>query len=287
MPSASDGPVQAAPALPLLGCDFSSSPSKRKTIVNAWGNLVAGVLRLDRLERFDNLADWASGLRQSHWFGAFDLPFGLPRELVRTLGWPLDWQGCMDHYASLSRADIRDAFAAFCDARPVGSKFAHRATDGPAGSSPSMKWVNPPVAFMLHAGVPLLRSTQAYFPGLQPPQLNAPRVALEAYPGLLARELLGNRSYKNDAVAKQTPERLIARKDLIHALELGQSRLRLRLRLSHAQRDSLADDASGDALDAVLCLVQAAWGQLRYQAGDPLCGLPPDLDSLEGWILSA
>ena len=86
MPSASDGPVQAAPALPLLGCDFSSSPSKRKTIVNAWGSLVAGVLRLDRLERFDNLADWASGLRQSHWFGAFDLPFGLPRELVRTLG---------------------------------------------------------------------------------------------------------------------------------------------------------------------------------------------------------
>jgi hypothetical protein len=104
---------------------------------------------------------------------------------------------------------------------------------------------------------------------------------------LLARELLGARSYKNDAVAKQTPERLIARKDLIHALELGQTRLQLRLRLTHAQRDSLADDASGDALDAVLCLVQAAWGQLRYQAGDALCGLPPDLDPLEGWILSA
>ena len=40
--------------------------------------------------------------------------------------------------------------------RTIGGKFAHRATDGPAGSSPSMKWVNPPVAFMLHAGVPLL-----------------------------------------------------------------------------------------------------------------------------------
>jgi len=287
LPSASDGPVQAAAALPLLGCDFSSSPSKRKTIVNAWGSLAAGVLRLDRLERFAALDAWALGLRQGNWFGAFDLPFGLPRELVRTLGWPLDWQACMDHYAALSRSDIRDAFAAFCDARPVGSKFAHRATDGPAGSSPSMKWVNPPVAFMLHAGVPLLRNARAYFPGLQPPQLDAQRVALEAYPGLLARELLGGRSYKNDAVAKQTPERLIARKDLIHALELGQTRLHLRLRLTHAQRDSLADDATGDTLDAVLCLVQAAWGQMRYAAGDALCGLPPGLDPLEGWILSA
>ena len=287
MPLASEASAQGAPALPLLGCDFSSSPSKRKTIVNAWGRLAAGVLRLERVERFDSLDAWAVGLRQSRWFGAFDLPVGLPRELVRTLGWPLDWQGCMDHYASLSRGDIRDTFAAFCHARPAGSKFAHRATDGPAGSSPSMKWVNPPVAYMLHAGVPLLRSAQAYFPGLQPPQLDAQRIALEAYPGLLARELLGSRSYKNDAAAKQTPERLIARKDLIHALELGQTRLQLRLRLSHAQRDSLADDATGDTLDAVLCLVQAAWGQMRYAAGDALCGLPPGLDPLEGWILSA
>ena len=284
MPAASLAPPEA---LPLLGCDFSSSPSKRKTIVNAWGSLRAGVLRLDSLERFDTLEGWAQSLHGGNWFGGFDLPFGLPRALVQTLGWPPDWAACMDYYASLPRSQIRDAFAAFCDARPAGGKFAHRATDGPAGSSPSMKWVNPPVAYMLHAGVPLLRRAEAYFPGLQPAVRDAPRVALEAYPGLLAREILGARSYKSDTPAKQTPERLIARKDLLTALELGQTRLQLRLRLSHAQRDALAQDPSGDALDAVLCLMQAAWGQLRYDAGDPLCGLPPDLDPLEGWILTA
>ena len=284
MPAASSAPPQS---LPLLGCDFSSSPSKRKTIVHAWGSLRAGVLRLDRLERFDTLDGWAQSLHAGNWFGGFDLPFGLPRALVQTLGWPLDWAACMDYYASLPRSQIRDDFAAFCDARPAGGKFAHRATDGPAGSSPSMKWVNPPVAYMLHAGVPLLRRADAYFPGLQPAVRDAPRVALEAYPGLLAREILGARSYKSDTPAKQTPERLIARKDLLTALELGQTRLQLRLRLSHAQRDALAQDPSGDALDAVLCLMQAAWGQLRYDAGDPLCGLPPDLDPLEGWILTA
>jgi hypothetical protein len=57
--------------------------------------------------------------------------------------------------------------------------------------------------------------------------------------------------------------------------------------MTHAQRDALVDDASGDALDAVLCLLQAAWGQQRYELGDPLYGLPAGMDPLEGWIVSA
>jgi hypothetical protein len=115
----------------------------------------------------------------------------------------------------------------------------------------------------------------------------APRVALEAYPGLLAREVLGPRSYKSDDKTKQTPERLIARKDLLMALETGQTRLGLRLKLSHAQHDALVEDASGDSLDATLCLMQAAWAQQQHAAGAPLYGLPTNMDSLEGWIVSA
>jgi hypothetical protein len=113
------------------------------------------------------------------------------------------------------------------------------------------------------------------------------RVALEAYPGLLARELIGNRSYKSDDRARQTPDRLIARKDVLHALEQGATRLGLRLKLSSAQHDALVDDASGDRLDAVLCMVQAAWAACRHAEGDPLYGLPADLDPLEGWIVTA
>jgi hypothetical protein len=272
----------------LLGCDFSSSPAKRKPIVLAWGKAQGGRVQLQRLQRADSLdAFTAALLQEPAWTGAFDLPFGLPRELVETLGWPIDWRSCIAHYASLSRAEIREQFAAFCAARPVGGKFAHRATDTPAKSSPSMKWVNPPVAYMLHAGVPCLLGVDAYLPGLQPPQEATSRVALEAYPGLLAREVLGRRSYKSDDKAKQTPERLIARKDLLMALELGQTRLGLRLKLSHAQHDALVQDASGDSLDAALCLVQAAWAQQQHAAGVPLYGLPPDMDTLEGWIVSA
>jgi len=289
---------------PLIGVDFSSSPSRRKPIVLASGRLQGAALRLDGWQRFDSLAafgDWLA--RPGAWVGGFDLPFGLPRELVAQLGWPLHWPACMDHYAGLSRSQIRDTFAAFCQARPAGGKFAHRACDARSGASPSMKWVNPPVAYMLHAGMPLLRAAGLQLPGHQPtlqphqqtdqqpnpapdrqaPTADAPgRIALEAYPGLLARELIGNRSYKADDKARQTPERLIARKDIIDALEQGRSRLGLRLRLSAAQREQLADEASADTLDAVLCLLQAAWA-----SGQPRWGLPADVDRLEGWILSA
>ncbi|MDB5871441.1 MAG: hypothetical protein JWQ07_883 [Ramlibacter sp.] len=267
----------------LLGCDFSSTPTRRKPIVLALGSMSGARVVLSRLEKIESLESFGQWLSQPlEWVGGFDFPFGLPRELVEHLGWPLEWRACMDHYASLSRSEIRATFSAFCDARPAGGKFAHRAFDKLAGSSPSMKWVNPPVAYMLHAGLPLLLAAGVHIPGLH--QGDSRRVALEAYPGLLARELIGRRSYKSDDKGKQTPERLIARKDLVTALEIGQSRLELRLKLSHAQRDALAHDASGDSLDAVLCLVQAAWAQRH---GAPRYGLPAHVDPLEGWIVSA
>ncbi|SDO24012.1 Protein of unknown function [Rhodoferax sp. OV413] len=287
-------------AAQLLGCDFSSSPSPRKHIVLAWGEVADGTVVLQELQRLHSLQAFAAVLAQPRtWVGAFDLPFGLPRSLVETLGWPRDWHACIRHMAGLDRRQIRDQFAAFCTARPVGQKFAHRACDHLAGSSPSMKWVNPPVAYMLHAGVPLLLDAGVDFPGLH--LGDTQRVALEGYPGLLAREVLdgwqagargtGRRSYKSDDKAKQTPQRAQARRDLVQALEAGQGphgpvRLGLRLQLSAAQRQALVADASGDALDAVLCMLQAGWAAQQHAAGVPCYGLPKAMDRLEGWIIS-
>jgi hypothetical protein len=267
--------------LRVVGVDFTSRPTRRKPITVAVGERQGARVRLLQMQMLTDEAAFEAWLAQpGPWVGAFDFPFGLPRELVEHLGWPTDWPTLMDHYAALQRAEIRATFAAFCQARPAGAKFAHRAADRPAGSSPSMKWVNPPVAYMLHAGVPALRRAGVHLPGLQAG--DASRVALEGYPGMLARELIGGRSYKSDEAAHQTPERLIARKDLIEALVQGRSRLGLRLHLSSAQRDELAADARGDRLDAVLCLMQAAWALDR-----PRWGWPPVVDRLEGWILTA
>ncbi|WP_099732904.1 DUF429 domain-containing protein [Delftia sp. 60] len=283
----------------VLGCDFSSRPTARKPITMALGHLLAGdtVVLQDLLE-FASLDAWAAWLArpadsaqsaQSAWVGGFDLPFGLPRELVEQLGWPTDWAACMDHYAGLTRQSLREQFKAFCAARPAGGKFAHRATDGPASASPSMKWVNPPVAYMLHAGLPLLRAAGVHLPGLQPPgEGDARRVALEAYPGMLARAVIGRLSYKSDEPVRQTPERHQARVQLLAALESGDNPLALRLRIDAEEtRNQLLADGSGDRLDAVICMLQAAWAAARHAQGDALYGLPHDLDPLEGWIVTA
>ena len=267
----------------LFGCDFSSAPSRRKPIVLALGAVDGERVTLHGFDTFDTLDAWGDWLaRKPAWVGGFDFPFGLPRELVVQLGWPQQWPALMAHYAALTRPEIRAEFAGFCAGRPVGGKFAHRATDAPAGSSPSMKWVNPPVAFMMHAGLPRLVAAGAHLPGLHLPGGGATRIALESYPGLLARELIGRRSYKADDRARQTPERTQARVDLLDALAAGSPRLGLRLVCGATQRRTVLADAQGDLIDSVLCLTQAAWASLQ-----PAWGLPASIDPIEGWIVSA
>jgi len=266
----------------IAGVDFTSAPSRRKPITVALGRLRAdATVVVDKSVSHADFASFAQWLRSpGPWIAALDFPFGLPRPLVEALGWPREWLPLTRHYTGLSRAQIRADFQAFCAARPSGDKFAHRACDAFSTASPSMKWVNPPVAFMLHAGIGLLLEA-----GVQISTLHAgdpDRVALEGYPGLLARELIGRRSYKSDTRAMQTAERRDARLELLRRLERGESRLGLRIALDVEQRRALVDDGSADRLDAVLCLMQAAWASER-----PGYGLPDDVDPLEGWIVSA
>jgi hypothetical protein len=243
--------------------------------------LRAGTLEIESIASFVEWFEFDAWLRQSGpWVAGFDFPFGLPRELVETLGWPTRWQPLMAHYAALSRAEIRATFKAFCDARPAGAKFAHRACDIPAGSSPSMKWVNPPVAWMLHAGVPRLISAGVHIPALF--EGDRKRVALEAYPGFVARAIIGRESYKSDDAAKQTPARRAARSRIVKALTRGECAWLPGLEMPAKLQRACLDDASGDTLDAVLCALQAAWGHARRERN---FGLPPSVDPLEGWIV--
>jgi hypothetical protein len=267
----------------LAGVDFTSAPSRRKPITVAFGRVGedASLVVLEAVVEHVDFDSFAAWLRTpGPWLAAFDFPFGLPRELVESLGWPREWLPLMHHYKGLTRAEIVATFRDWCAARPAGGKFAHRSCDAGSGASPSMKWVNPPVAFMLHAGIALLLDSGVHLPRLH--DGDRQRIALEGYPGLVARDLIGRRSYKSDTRSKQTPERRVARAELVAGLEQGRSRLGLRLSLDDAQRAALVEDGSADRLDAVLCLMQAAWA-----AGRPGHGLPEVVDPLEGWIVSA
>jgi hypothetical protein len=143
-----------------------------------------------------------------------------------------------------------------------------------------MKWVNPPVAWMLHAGVPRLIAAGVHIPGLA--DGDRTRVALEAYPGFVARQVVGRASYKSDDRAKQTPARCDERKRIITTLEQSGLTWLPRIKMPAKLRQACLDDASGDALDAVLCALQAAWG---YERRVRNYGLPAYLDPLEGWIV--
>lgn len=264
----------------LHGIDFTSAPTRRKGITIASGVLNGDAYILESLVSLHDYEAFNTWLcRPGPWLGAFDFPFSFPRELIEHMGWPTSWAPLINHVASLSRADMRTSFKAFCDARPKGGKFAHRATDLPAGSSSPMKWVNPPVAYMLHAGAPLLLAADVTVYTLHAGDPS--RIALEAYPGLVARSIT-KASYKSDERAKQTPARRAARTHIVETLESGVYPLGLRLEAGN-HRNALIDDASGDLLDAALCGLLAAWA---WQRKDAQFGLP-DFDPLEGWIVGA
>lgn len=301
----------------LLGLDFSCAPSARKPLTLAWGRRAGAVVRLDRVDELPT-HDELSALIQpgsSALPGGFvmgcDFPFGLPRAFVdalRTHG-PGDLPDSLKPLPTASQAERlilalhqhcgdRAGFQRLVDGwgqswhtdRPPGPKLLHRPTDqatpGISSTSPlQTRYV--PVGKMYFEGMKRLVDADLSLPGLRAGRPDA--IALEAYPGLLAHELLGRRSYKTDAQADATAQqaRLIARMDAVDALEQGRTRLGLRLKLSPAQRDHLVSDPKGDRLDAVLCLLQAAWAHAQHEAGHARWGLPDAIDPVEGWILSA
>jgi hypothetical protein len=265
----------------IYGDDFTCAPRKAKPITAAVATLRGDVLSLEDIERLETFDAFERLLvRPGRWVGGFDFPFSLPLELVHDLGWPRDWPALVRHCAAMTRREFRDKLDAYRETRKPGNRYAHRATDHPAGSSSPMKLVNPPVALMFHEGARRILASAAHVPALHGG--DEKRVALEAYPGLLVRKQLGIRdSYKSDTRREQTAERRAARKRVVAALRAGRP-LGIRLETRLDRRIDLISDGAGDTLDAAICAVQAAWASRQ-----PGFGIPAHAPAGEGWIVSA
>jgi len=263
----------------LLGIDFSCNPSRTKPITVARGRLVGASLAVDGVDALPTLAAFEELLRTpGPWLGGFDLPFGLPRAFVDAHA--LGASGAEVIAEVRRRCATRMAWRAFIDAwgntQPRGARLLHRRTDAasPVVSTSPMQTRYVPVGLMYYEGVARLVDAGVAIPALGHAG-DLRRVALEAYPRRLAHAIVARRSYKNG----DDRDRRAARAAIVAALEAGSDRFGFALACERALRRSLLADASGDRLDAVLCLAQAAIASRRERYG-----LPGDVDPVEGWI---
>jgi hypothetical protein len=268
----------------LFGVDFSSAPSKRKPIWVAEGEAALSGVRLQALTPLTDWTGFEAWLRRpGPWLAGLDLPLGLPRAFVDAQGWgPTlpDLAHALRQRGRRTRREWQALIDTWGNARPAGQRLIHRRCDtalpGGARSTSPLQTRYVPVGFMLFEGLPRVLDAGVTLVGQH--AADPARLALEAYPGWLAQQAIGRRSYKNTDDA----ERRAARADLLAALRRDGGGLGLALDWPEDLHALMLDDPSGDPMDAAMCLLQAAWA-----AGRPGWGLPEDLDPLEGWIVGA
>lgn len=266
----------------IYGLDFTSAPARRKPLVALGCTFKDNALRVENDETLTSFGAFEGWLETSGpWVCGMDFPFGQPRDLVRAQGWPGDWSGYVGEVAGLGKEGFENAIRADMAARPPGSKWRYRLADKRSGSSSAMMLFRVPVGKMFFQGAPRLLTSGVSVEPCRPNRNS--RVAVEAYPALVARSILGRASYKRDGVP-DTAERRAARERLVAGLEKPSLRdaYGFVVTLGKAWKDRFVEEPGADALDSLLCAVQAAWAYARRDKG---WGIPPECDRDEGWIL--
>ncbi|MDQ2884798.1 MAG: DUF429 domain-containing protein [Chloroflexota bacterium] len=266
----------------IFGLDFTSAPNRRKPITVARCELDGDRLSVQACLSLCDFAAFEAFLRlDGPWIAACDFPFGQPLKLINNLGWPQSWEGYLQLVSTMSKAQFVDTITYYCAARPFGDKLHMRATDVLAGAISPMMLYRIPVGKMFFEG-----ATRLFFSDVNIlpccPTISD-KTTLEGYPALVARRWLGRRSYKSDDRQKQTPAQLLARQDLLAALQSDQlwNSYSLELNLDKELSEEFVSDPMGDRLDAVLCAIQAAWA---YHQRVNNYAIPVGYE-LEGWIV--
>ena len=267
----------------IYGLDFTSAPSRRKPLIALGCTLEGDTLRVEDSEEMTDFAGFEKFLdKPGPWVCGMDFPFGQPHSLVSALGWPEGWEGYVGEVARLSQEEFENAIRADMARRPGGSKYRYRLADRRSGSSSAMMLFRVPVGKMFYRGAPRLLASGV---SIEPCRPNGDaRVAVEAYPAVVARRFLARSSYKNDERRKQTAAHRAARERLVAGLESKtlKDAYGFTVAMDGSWREELVRDPVADALDSLLCAIQAAWA---YTKRDENYGIPPECDPDEGWIL--
>ncbi len=266
----------------IYGLDFTSAPARRKPLVALRCTLAGNVLRVEEADTLTDFPAFEAWLgTPGPWVCGMDFPFGQPRDLVEALGWPKDWSGYVGEVSRLGKEGFEGAIRADMASRPYGKKWRYRLADRRSGSSSAMMLFRVPVGKMFFQGAPRLLASGV---SVEPCRPNGDgRVAVEAYPAVVARRFLGRKPYKRDGVP-DTPERRAARERLVLGLDSRALReaYGFAVEIDRRWRERFVEEPGADALDSLLCAVQAAWA---YTRRDENWGVPPECDRDEGWIL--
>ncbi|MDH5179822.1 MAG: DUF429 domain-containing protein [Gammaproteobacteria bacterium] len=266
----------------IIGADFTSSPSRKKPITFAYGELDEKVLKIFSVEEVTDFIKFEAVLGDAGpYVAGLDFPFGQSQTLINNLGWPNVWQ---DYVGIVSKMD-RNQFCQLLDDykkhRATGDKEHRRKIDELASSISPQKLYGVPVGKMFYEGAKRLLATDADIVPVR--RLDSTKVIVEAYPAIIARRIVGKNSYKNDQKKKQTKELYLARKNIVDGIfsDSMVDTYKVSVAMSDEMKDKLVDDATGDTLDAVLCAIQAGWA---YQYRDRGYGIPENANPAEGWI---
>lgn len=268
----------------LIGVDMTSTPGPRSPITAASGGLVGDRIQVDSVVELTSWADYEALLADpGPWVAAIDHPFGLPAATVAALTWPKEWDAYMARVdAHPNRAAFRDALVAHRRRRPAGDKYQFREQDRRVGAASPVNTQNPPVALMFYEGARRLAAADV---DIRPCRTRpgSDRVVVEGYPRLVARALVEDRPYKGGPpVDGHVTAR--TRAALLDALDSDACREEygVTLAVDPKDRGRIEHDWSGDLIDAVLCLAQAAWAHSRRDDG---YGVPATADPDDGWIV--
>jgi len=267
----------------IYGLDFTSAPPRRKPITCIGCQLHENELYVQSAQNFSTFSEFEDWLHSDGpWLAALDFPFGQPRALIEALHWPTHWADYVALIAAMGKAQFEATLRAYQAAQPVGEKLLLRQTDRRANARSPMMLYRTPVGKMFFQGVPRLLAAPVSILPCRP--TTDSRVVIESYPGLIARNLIGKRRYKSDTRTLQSAEQRVARQAILAGLQSAtcHALYGVTLHITAQLSQQLIEEPTGDALDALLCAMQAAWAYTQREQG---YGLTAACDPLEGCIV--
>lgn len=267
----------------IYGLDFTSAPTRRKPITCMCCQLQETELHVQEYRQFASFTVFENWLHSDGpWLAALDFPFGQPRMLIEALHWPMNWPDYVAHIENMGKEQFEATLRAYQASRPAGEKLLLRSSDRLAGACSPMMLYRIPVGKMFFQGAPRLLAAPV---SILPCRLtNDDCIVIEGYPALVARALIGKRGYKSDERKQQTSEHRAARQAILEGLQSASchSLYGVMPHIPEELAQQIIAEPMGDALDALLCALQAAWAYTQREHG---YGVSDLCDALEGCIV--